>query len=65
MMSPGSWTSLKVKLSLRALQVEGLNYGQTYASVACFTTLQALLAIATQEDWELHQVDIWGAYLQG
>ena len=33
--------------------------------VTCLTTLCALLAMAARENWELHQVDIIGACLQG
>jgi len=46
-------------------QVPGQDYNATFASVARFTTLRALSAIAAHEDWELHQVDVRSAYLQG
>jgi hypothetical protein len=46
-------------------QVPGQDYNATFASVAQFTTLCTLFAIAAHEDWELHQVDVRGAYLQG
>jgi hypothetical protein len=46
-------------------QVPGQDFNGTYASVAKFTTLRALLAIAAREDWEVHQVDVRSAYLQG
>jgi hypothetical protein len=46
-------------------QVPGQDFNATYTSVARFTTLRALFAIAAHNDWELHQVDIRGAYLQG
>jgi hypothetical protein len=46
-------------------QVKGVDYDATYASVARFTTLRALLAIAAREEREIHQVDVRGAYLQG
>ncbi len=38
---------------------------QTFASVARFTTLRTLLAVVAHEGWELHQVDVVAAYLQG
>ena len=46
-------------------QVPGQDYEMTYASVAKFTTLRALLSLAACEDWEVHHVDVKGAYLQG
>jgi len=46
-------------------QVPGQDFNATYASVTRFTTLRALFAFAAREDWELHQVDVCGAYLQG
>jgi hypothetical protein len=46
-------------------QVPGQDYGMTYTSVAKFTTLCALLSLAAREDWEVHHIDVKGAYLQG
>ena len=46
-------------------QVPGQDFNATYASVAKFTTLRALLALCARENWELHQVDVQSAYLQG
>ncbi len=46
-------------------QVPGKDFIQTFASVARFTTLRTLLAVVAHEGWELHQVDVVAAYLQG
>jgi len=47
------------------LQVPGLDFTETFLSVARFTTLQIFLALTAFLNLELHQVDIVGAYLQG
>lgn len=46
-------------------QIPGQDFNGTYASVAKFTTLRALLAITARENWEIHHIDVRGAYLQG
>ena len=44
-------------------QVEGVDYGETYAPVVRFASARVLLAIAAQEGWELEQMDIDNAFL--
>ena len=46
-------------------QIPGQDFEFTFSSVTRLTTLRALLAMAAREDWEIHQVDVVGAYLQG
>jgi hypothetical protein len=46
-------------------QIPGLDFEQTSATVARFTTLRTLLSLAAREDWEVHHVDVVGAYLNG
>ena len=46
-------------------QVPGQDFDVTFASIASLTMLQALLSMATREDWAIHQVDVVGAYLRG
>ena len=47
------------------LQVPGLDFTETFSSVARFMTLQIFLVLTTFLDLELHQVNVVGAYLQG
>ena len=61
-----------VKYKARAVvkgfsQVPGQDFeiGMTHAGVMKYATLRALLSLTAREDWELHQIDIVGAYLQG
>ncbi|TFY50793.1 hypothetical protein EVG20_g11324 [Dentipellis fragilis] len=46
-------------------QVPGVDYFDTYAPVAKLPSMRTVLALATQQDLELHQIDIKGAYLNG
>ena len=47
------------------LQVLGIDYFNTFAPVACLSFIYAVLSIAAVNDYEIHQIDIKGAYLNG
>jgi len=64
----GHGNHLKFKAQIVAQgfsQVPGLDFIETFLSVAKFMILQIFLALTAFLDLELHQVDIVGAYLQG
>ncbi|XP_021729831.1 uncharacterized protein LOC110696803 [Chenopodium quinoa] len=44
-------------------QVEGLNYNETFASVAKMVTIRTFLAVAAVKIWEVHQMDVHNAFL--
>lgn len=46
-------------------QVPGVDYFDTFAPVACLVSIQAVLAIAAIKNYEIHQINIKGAYLNG
>jgi hypothetical protein len=46
-------------------QVEGMDYGETYALVARLESIPILLAYANHHDITLYQMDIKSAFLNG
>jgi hypothetical protein len=41
----------------------GVNYMETFSSAAKMPSIRVILTMATQLDWEIHQVDVKSAYL--
>jgi hypothetical protein len=46
-------------------QVEGLDFGETFAPIARFESICILLTYATHHDFKLYQMDIKSAFLNG
>jgi hypothetical protein len=46
-------------------QVEGLDFGETFASVACLEASRILLAFATSKGFKLYQMDVKSVFLNG
>jgi hypothetical protein len=44
-------------------QVEGIDFDQTFAPVAKFSSLRTIFALAAEHDLEVHQMDVKAAYL--
>ena len=42
-------------------QVEGLDFGETYAPVARLESIRILFAYAAHHDFKLYQMDVFGA----
>ena len=47
------------------MQIEGIDYNETFAPVAKLASLRIILALATEQDLEIHQMDVKSAYLNG
>jgi len=46
-------------------QVEGLDFTETFAPVAKFSSIRILLSLAAANDWECHHMDVKTAFLNG
>ncbi|CAL2249944.1 unnamed protein product [Prunus armeniaca] len=58
----------RYKARLRAkcyTQTYGIDYGETFASVAKINTIWVLLSLAANLNWPLHQFDVKNAFLHG
>jgi len=62
----GELLKYKARLVARGFsQVPGMDYNETFAPVVRLETIRAILALAVEEDWEIQQMDVKGAYLNG
>jgi hypothetical protein len=56
----------KARLVVRGFtQTYGVDYNETFAPVAKFTSIRCILALAALEDMEIHQMDVKTTCLNG
>ena len=46
-------------------QVEGIDYDETFAPVARYTSIRTVMAIVAKIGWRIHQMDVKTAFLNG
>ena len=62
----GDLQKYKARIVARGFsQIPGMDYNQTFAPVVRLETIRAILALAIENDWEIQQMDVKGAYLNG
>jgi hypothetical protein len=62
----GSIEKYKARFVARGFsQVEGVDYDETFAPVARYTSIRAVISIAAEMGWKIHQMDVKTAFLNG
>ena len=46
-------------------QKEGIDYEETFARVARYTSIRTVISLAAQMGWEIHQMDVKMTFLNG
>ena len=62
----GSLDKHKTRLVAKGFaQKEGVDYEETFAPTAKWATIRTLFALAAQNGWKVHQMDVKTAFLNG
>ena len=62
----GSIGQYKARFVARGLsQIEGVDYDETFAPVAWYTSIRSIISIVAKMGWRIHQMDVKTAFLNG
>jgi hypothetical protein len=62
----GSIEKHKARFVVRGFsQKEGIDYEETFAPIAKYTSIRTIIALAAKMKWKLHQMDVKTAFLNG
>eukprot|EP00253_Pinus_taeda_P013564 PITA_13564 len=62
----GSVEKYKARFVARGFsQIEGIDYEETFAPVARYSSIRMILALSAQMRWHIHQMDVKTAFLNG
>jgi hypothetical protein len=62
----GSIEKYKARFVARRFsQVEGVDYYETFVLVSRYTLIRAVISIAVEMSWKIHQMDVKTAFLNG
>jgi hypothetical protein len=62
----GSIEKYKARFVARGFsQIEGVDYGESFAPVAKYTSIQSIIALASSMGWKLHHMDVNTSFLNG
>jgi hypothetical protein len=62
----GSIEKYKVRFVARGFsQVEGVDYDETFAPIAQYTSIHSIIALAASMGWKLHKMDVKTTFLNG
>ena len=62
----GSIERYKTRLFAKGFTQEyGIDYKETFAPIACISSVRALLAVVVASKWDLFQIDVKSAFING
>jgi hypothetical protein len=62
----GSIEKYKARFVARGFsQIEGVDYDDTFASIARYTSIRSIIALDASMGWKLHQMDVKTTFLNG